>query len=186
MRKIFLAGLIYILTAANIASAAMLNVSDDNVQNFIHSIADTIYTDKFQKEMPLLLTNAAKIENAELPEIGSVVWACQYGLKTSAQPDGEILFFVNGEEKVTALKVVGYTEQSIQSAVELLIVALEKAGLTRADAEFLLNNLKDDEVLASSIVWSESKKRCFLLMAGGRPQAAEGFQFTVMASDKKN
>lgn len=186
MRKLFVAMLICLTMAANVANAAMLNVSEMHVQEFIHSIADTIYTEEFQKETPLLLTNAVKIENTEMPEIGAVVWACQYGLKTSAAPDGEILFFVDGAEKVTALKIVGYAEQSIQDSVILLKVALKNLGLTQADAEFLINNLKDDEVLASSIVWSESKQRCFVLMAGGRPQAAEGFQFTLVASDKKN
>ena len=185
MRKIFLAFIVCFVMAANVASAAMVRVSDDDVQKVIHSIADVIYTDEFQKETPLLLTNAVKFENAELPEIGNTAWGCQYGLKTATAPDGEIVFFVDDEEKVSALKIVGYSEQSAQNATLLLMVAMNAVGLTTADAEFLITNLNDDEMLASSIVWSNEKNRCFVLMAGARPQSKEGFQFMLVASDKK-
>lgn len=186
MKKLFVAFFICSIITASVASAEMLRVSDDDVQKFVHSIADIIYTDEFQKEMPLLITNAVKIENTEMPEIGSIAWACQYGLKTESKPDGEIIFFTDSEEKISALKIVGYSEKSAQSATLLLLLSLRAAGVTQADAEFLLNNLKDDEILKSSIVWSKEKNRCFVLMAGARPQSEEGFQFALIASDKQN
>lgn len=186
MRKIFLTFLVFMLAASNVASAEILRISEMDVQKFVHSIANTIYTDEFQKKVPLLMSNAAKIENIEMPEIGSTAWACQYGLKTSAQPDGEIIFFTDNEEKVSAVKIVGYSEKSAENAGIFLFIVMKAVGLTQTDAEFLVNNLKDDEVLASSMVWSKEKNCCFLLMAGARPQSAEGFQFMLMASDKQN
>ena len=186
MRKIFLAFAICLVMAANTASAEILKVYDSDAQTLIKSIAEVIYTEEFQKEMPMLLTNAAKIENNEFPEIGKTAWVCQYGLKTSAQPDGEIIFFTDGEEKVSALKIVAYSEQAGENAVVLLFTTLKVLGLTQADAEFLLGNLNNNEVLAASNVWSAEKNRNFVLMAGVRPQAAEGFQFVLVASDKKN
>ena len=185
MRKIFLAFIVCFVMAANVASAAMVRVSDDDVQKVIHSIADVIYTDEFQKETPLLLTNAVKFENVELPEIGNTAWGCQYGLKTATAPDGEIVFFVDDEEKVSALKIVAYSEKAGENAVVLLFTTLQTLGLTQADAELLINKLSDDEVLASSFVWSAEKNRCYVLMAGARPQSEEGFQFMLVASDKK-
>lgn len=186
MRKIFLVFLVCLMAAANVASAEMLRISEDGVQKFIGSMTGVVYNEDFQKEKPLLLTDAAKIENTEMPEIGASAWACKYGLKTATAPEGEIIFWVDGEEKVSALKVVGYSENSAESALLLLMVAMNAAGLTSADAEFLISNLSDDEVLASSVVWSKERNRCFVLMASGRPQAAEGFQLVLVASDKQN
>lgn len=186
MRKIFLAFIVCFLMAANVASAAMLRVSDDDVQKVVHSIADMIYTDEFQKETPLLLTNAVKFENTELPEIGNTAWGCQYGLKTATAPDGEIVFFVDDEEKVSALKIVAYNEKAGENAAILLFTTLQSLGLTPADAELLINKLSDDEVLASSFVWSAEKNRCYVLMAGARQQSEDGFQFVLVASDKQN
>ncbi len=188
MKKFFTIFFICLAMAANIsvARADMIRVSDVDVQNFVHSIANVIYSEEFQKEKPLLLTNAAKIENTEFPEIGKTAYVCQFGLKTATAPDGEIIFFIDSEEKVFAFKIVGYSNQSAENASVLLFIALQNLGLTQADAEFLINNLSDDEFLASSIVWSETKNRCFVLMAGARAQSAEGFQFVVVASDKKD
>ena len=185
--KKFLA-VFFLVMAANISvvSAAMLRVADVGVNEFVHSMANIIYDEKFQKEIPLLMTNAEKIENSEFPEIGKAAYVCQYGLKTSAAPEGEIIFFVDGEEKVSALKIVGYSEKAAENAGAVLAVSLNALGLTQADAEYLFNNLNGEDFVATSIVWSEEKQRCFVLMAGGRPQAAEGFQFVLMASDKKD
>ena len=180
--------LVSFIMLANIsaANAEVVRVSDIDVQKFVHSMADVIYTEEFQKETPLLITNAVKVENAELPEIGKAAWGCQYGLKTADAPDGEILFFVDDTEKVSAFKIVGYSEQSVENATILLILALSTTGLTQSEAEFLLNNLSDDDTLASSVVWSPEINRCVVLIAGARAQAAEGFQFMVMATDKQN
>ena len=178
----------FLITVVNIsvARAEILPVSDFDVQKFVHSMADLIYTEEFQEERPLLLTNAAKIENTEFPEIGKDAYICQYGLKTATEPEGEIVFFIDSEEKVSALKIVGYSEQSGESATILLVTALRAAGLELYNAEFLLTNLSDNEFLASSVVWSDEMQRCFVLMAGARAQAAEGFQFMLMASDVQN
>ena len=184
--KKFLA-IFFLIMAANISTARadVLRISEMDVQTFVHSIAAIIYDEEFQKKMPLLMTNATKIENAEFPEIGKVAYVCQYGLKTSSKAEGEIIFFVDGEEKVYALKIVGYSNQAAENAGAMLAVSLNVLGLTQADAEYLFNNLSGEDFIATSIVWSEEKQRCFVLMAGGRPQAEEGFQFVVMASDKK-
>ena len=180
--------LFLIVMAANIssASAAMLPVAEVGVNEFVKSMADFVYSEEFQKKLPLLITNAVKIENTELPEIGAYSWACQYGLKTSSEPEGEIIFFVDGEEKVSALKIVCYSEQYAENAGVLFFVITQALGMTQADAEFLLSNLNDDEILASSVVWSKERNRCFVLMAGARAQKAEGFQLMLMASDKQN
>ncbi len=185
--KKFLA-IFFIIVAANfsVARAGVIKISEIDVQQFVHSIAGVIYSEEFQKEIPLFISNAAKFENAELPEIGSAAYVCQYGLKTATAPEGEIIFFVDGEEKVSALKIVGYSADSAKDSVVLLMLTLSTLGLTQADAEFLVNNLNDDEFLASSIVWSEAKQRCFVLMAGARTQSEEGFQFMLIASDKKD
>lgn len=185
--KKFLA-IFLIIIAGNIssASAAMLPVAEVGVNEFVHSMAEIVYSEDFQKEKPLLITNAVKIENKDLPEIGEYSWACQYGLKTSSQPEGEIIFFVDGADKVSAVKLVCYSEQYAENAGVLFAVITRVLGIRQADAEFLLSNLNDDEILASSIVWSEERQRCFLLMAGARAQSAEGFQFMLMASDKQN
>lgn len=186
MKKFWAIFLIIIAANVSTASAAMLPVAEVGVNELVKSIADIVYSEKFQKEKPLLITNAVKIENKELPEIGAYSWACQYGLKTSAQPEGEIIFFVDGAEKVSAVKIVCYSEQYAENAGVLFAVITQALGIRQADAEFLLSNLNDDEILASSIVWSEERQRCFLLMAGARAQSAEGFQFMLMASDKQN
>ena len=177
----------FIVMTANIslASAEMLRISEGGVNELVRSIAAIVYDEQFQKEKPLLLTNFSKFENGEFPEIGKEIFAGQFGLKTSNAAEGEITFFVDNEEKVSAMKIVGYNNSAAEDAGVLLLVALQVLGLTQADAEFLLTNLNDDETLASSIVWSEEKQRCFVLMAGARPQAAEGFQFVLVASDKK-
>ena len=186
MRRIFLAFLICIVMTTNVASAEMIRVSDDDVQTFIHSLTDIIYSEEFQAELPLLLTNAVKIENIEMPEINSEAWGCQFGLKTAAEPEGEIIFFTDNEEKVYALKVLGYSEASIQNAITMLVMSLRVAGLNQGDTEFLITNLKEDEFLASSIVWSAEKNRCFVLIAGAQEKIPEGFQFTLVANDKKD
>lgn len=185
--KKFLA-IFFIVIAANIsvARADVLRVSEIGVNEFVHSIAAVIYSEDFQKETPLLLTNATKIENTEMPEIGKAAYVCQYGLKTAAAPEGEIIFFVDGEEKVSALKIVAYSEKSAENAGAMLALSLNTLGLRQADAEYLINNLSGEDFIATSIVWSKEKQRCFVLLAGGRPQAEEGFQFVVMASDKKD
>ena len=185
--KKFLA-VFFILMAANVslASAAMLRVYEGGVNELVHSIAAIVYDEQFQKEKPLLITNFSKFENTELPEVGKEIFVGQFGLKTAAAPEGELVFFVDNEEKVSALKIVGYNDSAAEDAGVLLLVALQVLGLSQADAEFLMTNLNDDDTLASSIVWSEERQRCFVLMAGASPQAREGFQFAVMASDKKD
>ena len=186
MKKFF--AIFFILMAANISAARadVVKLSEIGVQQFVHSIAGIIYSDDFQKETPLLLTNAVKIENTELPEIGTTNFVCQYGLKTAAAPEGEIIFFVDGDEKVSALKIVSYSNETIQNPTLLLMLALRVVGLTQADAEFLVTNLNGEDFLATSVVWSNELNRSVVLIAGGRAQAVEGFQFMVMASDKQN
>ena len=186
MRKIFLTFLICFVMAASVASAEVMRVSDDDAQTFIHTLAEIVYDEEFQAELPLLLTNAVKIENTEMPEIGNTAWGCQFGLKTATAPEGEIVIFTDNEEKVYALKVVGYSESSLQNAMTMLVMALRVAGLNQGDTEFLITNLKDDDFLSSSIVWSAEKNRCFVLMATGREESEGGFQFTLVASDKQD
>ena len=186
MKKFLAIFLIIIATNISSASAEMLPVADVGVNEFVHSIAGVVYDENFQKNFPLLITNAAKFENTELPEVGEYSWACQYGLKTSSQPEGEIIFFVDKEEKVSAVKIVCYSEQYSDNAGVLFFAVTHALGIRQADAEFLLSNLNDDEILASSVVWSEERQRCFVLMAGARAQSAEGFQVMLMASDKQN
>lgn len=184
--KKFLA-IFFILMAANIsaANAEVVKISEIGVQQFINAVTTIIYSDEFQKEIPLLITDAVKIENTEMPEIGQSAFVCHYGLKTASAPDGEIIFFVDDEEKVSALKVVGYSNEVIQNSTMLVMISLRVLGLTQADAEFLVNNLEGEDSFASSIVWSNELNRCIVLMASARPQAEQGFQFTLMASDKK-
>lgn len=186
MRKIFLTFLIYFVMAANVASAEVMRVSDDDAQTFIHTLAEIVYDEEFQAELPLLLTNAEKFENTEMPEIGKTAWGCQFGLKTATKPEGEIVIFTDNEEKVYAIKVLGYYETSIQNTMTMLVMALRVAGLNQGDTEFLITNLKEDDFLSSSIVWSAEKNRCFVLIAGAQEQFPEGFQFVVVASDKKD
>ena len=183
--KKFLA-VFFVLMVVNIsfAHAELLRVSEDGVNELVHKIADTIYDEQFQKEKPLLITNFSKFENTEFPEIGKEAWVGQFGLKTADKPDGEIVFFVDAEEKVSSLKIVGHSEQSVENASIVLFVTLRALGLPQEDIEFLMTNLNNDEVLPSSIVWSEKKHCCFVLMAGARPNSTEGFQFVVMATDK--
>lgn len=186
MRKIFLTFLVFMVTAANVASAELLRVSEMDVQKFVHSIANIIYADEFQQKFPLIMSNAAKFENTEMPEIGKTAWACKYGLKTSEKPDGEIIFFTDSEEKVSAVQVVGYSKESAESAALMLLMAMHTVGLTPADSEFLVNSLKDDEILSSSTIWSKEKNCYVVLMAQALPQSDEGFKLVLMANDKNN
>lgn len=188
MKKLIVSFLVTILVAVNVefAHAAVVRIAEVDAPTFIKAMNAAIYTEEFQKETPLIMTEPIKVKNEEMPEIGTTAYGCNFGLKTDSAHSGDILFFVDGEDKVSALKIVAYSDAAGAAAMNLLMTAAKIAGLTDADVEFLIVNLDGGNGMASSVVWSDSRNRCYVLITTDRPKPAEGFQLLLIADDKKN
>lgn len=185
MKKIFFAIFFTLIFAADnlTCHANLTRVADVGAENLYQTMQTFLQAGVKQTNMPLVAAKLFRAPGGDDSKYGLSAWACYYGLTTSSQPDGEVLFSVNGEGYVSALKVISYSSQKKDTAAIMLVSCLGAIGLTTEEAGQLLNNLEGNENILMSQVWSSAKKRTFLLMAAPRMQSNEGFQFMIAADD---
>lgn len=187
MKKIFFAIFFGLVFAANnlTCHAELTRVADVGAENLYQSMQGILQAGTKKANFPLVASRLFRAPNADDSKFGLSAWACLYGLNNAAEPDGEVLFSVNGEGYVSSLKVVSYSneKEKVQTASLMILSCLGALGLTPSEAGQLLNSLEGNDALMSSKVWGSTRNRYFLLMAVPRMQSDNGFQFLVIADD---
>lgn len=187
MKKIFFATLFCMIFAANSLTchAGLTRVADVGAENLHQSMQGFLQASAKKVNISLVASKLVRTPNADDPKYGLSAWACLYGISNASEPDGEVLFSVNGEGYVSTLKVISYSNEKEKAANAslMLLSCLGALGLTPSEAAQLMNSLEGDGVLMSSRVWGSTRNRYFSLLAVPRLQSDEGFQFMVMADD---
>ena len=185
MKKILFAAIFCLVFAANnlTCRAGLTRVADVGAENLYQAIQGNVQAYANRENISLVVAKLFRAPNADDTKYGLSGWACLYGLKTSSEPDGEILFSVNGEGYVSTLKVVSYSNSKKETVAIMIFSSLDALGLTPSEVKNLVENLEGKDNIFMSQVWSSAKNRNFLLMGVPRMQSDEGFQFLIMADD---
>ena len=161
-----------------------MRISDYGAENLHSIIQNMAYRGRNNPNTPpLVVADLFRAANADMPEYNSYAWACYYGVENSSQPDGEIFFSVNGQGYVSTLKVISYSNQTVNTTSYVMAMCLVSLGLSEQEIDSLLKNFEGSDVIKMSRVWSNAQNKNFLLTLTPRVVSNEGFQFLIMATD---
>ncbi len=183
MRKIFSTILAIFFVAANfsIGQAAAVRLADTNAESLLGVINTVLSFDTIQQKAAVVTTNLQRVDNAELAQQGMNGLGCQYGVKNSSTPKGEILFVTDSQGYVVAMKITNYGNDDTTAMGLVMAATFFSLGMNENEMDQILNNFKEEGALGSSSAWCSAKNRNIVMITNGGANA----QAVLVASDQR-
>lgn len=173
--KKFLSMIIVFVTAMMInlpvSQARPARFADVGAENFVAQLKQILYSNDFRQHLKNnntfptviypVLTDVVRDRSFDNPGKGLTAWSCYYGRENSAEKDGQIIFFVDGDGYICEVLFIQRRKSSSAQAGAAVLMAFswsmyEIVNLTSNELDTLFKN---------GDVWSSHNNRAYATMA---------------------
>ena len=163
MKKIFVAIVCFVIFVNfSVCQAKRVSLANMGAGNFYSALVYNLESLGFNIKLAKLL----RYPNLDEPDEDLTAWACFFGsaeADPSTKPEGDIVFWVNGNGNMDALHTNIYNKQASLKGFFISQAASKIIGMTDSEWKKLndsMTDYDDDSVVGG--IWSDSSQRHFV------------------------